>query len=107
MFWNKLYFNYFQQYPWNLRDNYEPPGSTCAEPQKVSPPCPSRGSDVDLRSGPWHSFEPENNDKIGLELKEKVIEVKKKTCTCTYNPVQAELLTTDVKPLHISNCKIG
>lgn len=98
-FWNKLYFEYFQQYPWNLRDNYEPPGSTCADPQKVAPPCLSPNSGVDLHSGPWHSFEPEPGDKVGLEVKEKSIEAKKHISA----PIQAHLHRILVPPTHISS----
>lgn len=76
-FWKKLYFDFFQQYPWNLRDDYEPPGSTCTNTQKVAAPCPTFDSGEDLRSGAWLAFEPDINDRLGLELKEKAIQFKK------------------------------
>jgi hypothetical protein len=76
-FWQKLYFDFFQQYPWNLRDDFEPPGSTCTGAQKIAPPCPTFDSGEDLRGSAWFAFEPEINDKLGLELKEKAIQSKK------------------------------
>lgn len=80
-FWQKLYFDFFKQYPWNLRDEFEPPGSTSApNPQKIAPPCPTSDSGEDLRGGPWFSFEPETDDKLGLDLKEKAIQSKKQVC---------------------------
>ena len=78
-FWNKLYFDFFEQYPWNLRDKFEPPGftGTGGNPQKIAPPCPVSSSGEDLRGSAWYAFEPDRSDKLGLELKEKAIVSKK------------------------------
>jgi hypothetical protein len=78
-FWQKLYFDFFKQYPWNLCDEFEPPGTT-TNSQKIAPPCLASDSGEDLRGSPWFSFEPENDDKLGLDLKEKAIQSKKQVC---------------------------